>query len=288
MIDLNIYDVRAVSGDSSFLIDDGKTAILYDTGFAFTGDKITQNIEKILKNRSLDYIFLTHSHYDHALGTPYVLKRYPNAKVVAGVYAEKIFSNPSARETMRDLDRKFAKKCGVFEYEDLIDTLKVDVAVKDGEKISAGDMDFTVMELPGHTRCSIGFYLEENKFLLSSETLGVYLGLDLFFPSCLVGYQMTLDSFEKVKKLGIENILVPHYKCLDKVETGYYLEKSEKVTKDAVKKIKDMLESGATDAEAFLWFEKTFYKESARPTYPKDAFDLNTSIFINLIKKELL
>lgn len=35
MIPLTITDVRAVPGDSAFLIDDGKTALLYDTGFAF-------------------------------------------------------------------------------------------------------------------------------------------------------------------------------------------------------------------------------------------------------------
>jgi metal-dependent hydrolase (beta-lactamase superfamily II) len=53
----------------TFLIDDGKTSILYDTGFGFTGDKVANNIKAVLKERKLDYIFLTHSHYDHALGS---------------------------------------------------------------------------------------------------------------------------------------------------------------------------------------------------------------------------
>ena len=34
---LKITDVRENPGDGAFLIDDGKTAIVYDTGFAFTG-----------------------------------------------------------------------------------------------------------------------------------------------------------------------------------------------------------------------------------------------------------
>ena len=136
MVDLKITDVRPMSGDSGFLIDDGKTSILYDTGFGFTGDKLCENVKKILGSRKLDYIFLTHSHYDHALGTVYVQKEYPDAVVVAGEYAAKIFEKPSAKSTMRSLDRKFARKCGVYEYEDLIDNLKVDVAVKDGDTSS--------------------------------------------------------------------------------------------------------------------------------------------------------
>ena len=80
---LKITDVRAHPGDSAFLIDDGTTAILYDTGFAFTGYAVADNIGKVLGKRKLDYIFLTHSHYDHAAGSPYICARYPDVKVVA-------------------------------------------------------------------------------------------------------------------------------------------------------------------------------------------------------------
>ena len=104
MIDLKITDVRPMSGDSGFLIDDGKTSILYDTGFGFTGDKLCENIKKILGSRKLDYIFLTHSHYDHALGSAYILRRYPEAKVVAGVYAADIFRRDGAKRVMKELD----------------------------------------------------------------------------------------------------------------------------------------------------------------------------------------
>ena len=84
---IQITDVRAVPGDSAFLLDDGKTSILYDSGFAFTGNAVADNIAKVLKKRTLDYIFLTHSHYDHALGSVYAAKRYPQVKIVAGSLA---------------------------------------------------------------------------------------------------------------------------------------------------------------------------------------------------------
>ena len=90
-MDLKITDVRVVPGDSAFLLDDGRTAILYDTGFGFTGYGVAENVRRVLGKRKLDYIFLTHSHYDHALGSAYVAKRYPDVKVVAGEYARTIF-----------------------------------------------------------------------------------------------------------------------------------------------------------------------------------------------------
>ncbi|MCD8731445.1 MBL fold metallo-hydrolase, partial [Klebsiella pneumoniae] len=78
---IQITDVRAIPGDSAFLLDDGKTAILCDTGFAFTGEEVAKKIKEVLKKRPLDYIFLTHSHYDHALGTPYIVRAYPHVQV---------------------------------------------------------------------------------------------------------------------------------------------------------------------------------------------------------------
>ena len=66
---MTITDVRVHPGDSGFLLDDGQTAILYDSGFAFTGYAVADKIKTILGARPLDYIFLTHSHYDHALGS---------------------------------------------------------------------------------------------------------------------------------------------------------------------------------------------------------------------------
>ena len=284
---VKITDVRAISGDSAFLVDDGKTAILYDSGFAFTGSKVAENIKKVLGDRELNYIFLTHSHYDHALGSVYVKKEYPNAKIVAGEYATKIFLKDSAKAVMRDLDKKFSIKCGVEDYEDLIDELKIDIAVVDGDKIEAGDMLFTAVALPGHTKCSIGYYLESEKLLLGSETLGVYTGEDVL-PSYLVGYQMALDSIKKANELDIEKILAPHYGVLTKEETKTYLQNCTINAEETANGIVEILKNGGSDEEAINFFMNRYYKGYAKEIYPIDAITLNTTIMVKLLKKEIL
>ncbi len=288
MNNIKITDMRVIPGDSAFLIDDGKTAILYDSGFAFTGYAVADKIKAYLGSRELDYIFLTHSHYDHALGSVYALKYWPKAKVVAGEYAVKIFSKPTAKALMRDLDRKFADKNAVGEYEDLTDNLRVDIPACDGDEIRAGDMVFTAVNLPGHTRCSVGFYLKKEKLLLGCETLGVFDGGKEVVPSYLVGYKMSLDSIEKAKSLDIENILVPHYGLLTKEQTVTYLEKSYESTVETAEAIVDILRNGGTKEDAMEYFKDRFYHGSVKVTYPVDAMELNTGIMINLIEKELL
>ena len=285
---LSITDVRAHPGDSAFLIDDGRTTVLYDTGFAFTGYAVADNIGRVLGSRPLDYIFLTHSHYDHAAGSPYICARYPDAKVVAGEYAVKIFAKPTARNVMRDLDRKFAAKCGVTEYEDLLDELRVDIPVKEGDVIRAGEMEFSAVELPGHTKCSVGYWLASEKLLLGTETLGVYDGGEIVFPSYLVGYRTALDSIAKAEALGIDSIVLPHFGLLDRAKTSFYLSECRKNAVAAAEGILEILKNGGSHTDAVRYFREKFYRGNVPQIYPEDAMELNTGIMVKLIEWELL
>lgn len=284
---IKITDVRANKGDSAFLIDDGTACILYDSGFAFTGFQVAENIKSVLGNRKLDYIFLTHSHYDHILGSVYALKYWPDAKVVASEYAAHIISKPSARALMRELDRKFAKACGVNEYEDYIDELRVDISVCNGDRVKAGNMEFEVIALPGHTKCSVGFYYAKEKLLLCSETIGVYDGTNDVVPSYLVGYQMALDSIDKLSLYDIERILIPHCRMIQGEQAKRFLAKSRERAIFTAHKILQMHKQAKSKEEIMQWFKDEFYHGYIKEIYPKDAMELNTGIMIDLIIKEL-
>lgn len=285
---MNIVDVRANKGDSSFIVDDGKTAILYDSGFGFTADIVAKNIKNYLGERNLDYIFLTHSHYDHALGSARLAQLFPNAKVVAGEYAKKIFAKDSARSLMRELDSKFAKKCGVCDYKDYTPFLRADICVSDGDAVKTPTMDFEVIALPGHTKCSIAFYNKKEKLLLACETLGVFNGKDDVVPSYLVGYQMTLDSIEKAQKLEIEKVLVPHYGLLTGDMAKFYLKRAKQSAVETAEEVVGLLKNNTPKEEILEMFKKKFYHGYVKEIYPVDAMELNTSITINLLEKELI
>lgn len=287
-MNIKVTDVRCQKGDSAFLIDDGETSILYDTGFGFTGYRIAENIKAILGERNLDYIFLSHSHYDHALGSAYILRYYPRAKVVAGRYAAEIFKRDGAKRTMKELDNKFAEKCGVTDYEFLGDELKVDIAVDDGDIIRAGNMDFKVISLPGHTRCCVGYYCEKEKFFLANETLGVYDGDKTIVPSYLVSYADTVSSIEKIEKLHITSVLAPHCGLLNESQTRFYLENMKSAAQELAEDFLDSLKKGLSDEEITERFKQKFWYGNTKESYPIDALNLNTSIMIRLIRNELM
>ena len=285
---LNITDCRVQPGDCAYVIDDGTTAILHDTGFGFTGYQIADKIEKLLGDRKLDYILLSHSHYDHAMATPYIKRKYPEAKVVAGHHAAGVFQRPGARRVMSELDSKFAATCGIHDYECLVDELAVDIAVYDGDIIKAGSMEFQVLNLPGHTKCSVGYYCKDLKFFISTETLGVYDGDKVIIPSYLVGVNQSLESIDRVSKMDIRTMLSPHYGVLNEDQTRYFLSHMREASYGLAQWIKGLVEQGRSDNEIFEMFKDRFWHGEIRRMYPVDALILNTSIMTTLIKKELL
>ena len=184
---MRIVNVGAMPGSDAFLIITDKKTALVDSGFSFCADKMIENIKRELNGKDLDYILLTHSHYDHASGSAYCSEHWPNVKCVCGEYASKIFAKDSAISLMKEMNLSAAKENGVDTFVDKLDSLKVDIAVKEGDSISLGDYTLQVVDAPGHTKCSIAFYIPENKMLISSETLGVYVNENLVDPCYLVG-----------------------------------------------------------------------------------------------------
>ena len=81
--------VPGQGGDCTLLLGSEKTAVI-DTGMTWCSDRLVQLLETELDGRDLDYILLTHSHYDHAGGVPALKKRWPKAEVVASGYAKSL------------------------------------------------------------------------------------------------------------------------------------------------------------------------------------------------------
>lgn len=284
-MEIKVTDVRVHPGDSAFLLDDGRTAILYDTGFGFTGKAMGEKLKEILRERSLDGILLSHSHYDHVLGSVAVAEAFPMAKIIAGEYTAQVFAREGALRKMKELNGKFAEKCGA-DAEFTGDRLRVDETVKEGDVICLGTMEFRVLELPGHTRCSLGYYCEKEGLLLSAETLGVYDGTDTIVPSFLVSVKQTLQSIDKVLALNVKRLVIPHFGLLNEEETDFFLKNMRSSAEDAAEFLAERIRRGMTTEEIVEDFKQTYRKQYMSAVYPEDAVNLNTSIMVEVVRRE--
>jgi glyoxylase-like metal-dependent hydrolase (beta-lactamase superfamily II) len=129
---------EAYSGNAWLVLGDSNTLLgvnaLVDIGLdAFILEHLAQ-ISTGIGKKSLQKIFLTHEHYDHAGGLEKVMRA-----LSPEIYA-------------------FAPLPGVTRL------------LRDGERVSLGDRRFEVLHTPGHSEDSMCLYCPEERVLFSGDT----------------------------------------------------------------------------------------------------------------------
>ena len=106
---------------------------------------------------NLKYILLTHGHFDHIFGV-HGLKEASGAQVVI-----------HEKDAGHLLDPKKSLAEGNFPEPQI--PVAADITVKDGDRLYLGDEVITVLNTPGHTMGSVCYVLENDRVILSGDTL---------------------------------------------------------------------------------------------------------------------
>lgn len=274
----SVFPVRnctAVRGSECFLIMTESANILIDSGYGFCAKETSEKIKGFLGEKQLDYILLTHSHYDHAMGSAQIGLDFPSVKMIGSEYCAKILTKPNARIAIRNMDESSAKIYGYEPPEDLTDLLRVDKTVQDGEEFMLGDYTVRAVALPGHTRCCMGYYFTEQKLMISCETIGLYAGFDTVLPGCLVGYQMTMDSCDKIYALDMDEMLISHSGMLYGDDIYRFLKKARESTYECMKCIITAWRKGFDKTAIIDLFKKEYYTPDIAKFYPEPALMAN-------------
>lgn len=281
-----VHNVSPVRGGDAYLFVADEVTFLFESGFGFSSGLLHENIVKVLGDRPLDYVLLSHSHYDHALGSAHLRKVYPNIKVVAFFHAAKVMEKEGARSTMLRLDKAAAEKYGYNLTFNDIEYLHTDLIVEDGDRIQIGEQTVEVVSLPGHTKDSVAYYFADIKLMLGNETIGMYAKDGLVIPSFLVGYQMTLDAIKRAETYDIQYYVIPHWGLLQGAQVTKFFEDSYQSHIIGRDLIAHAYEEGKSHQEIIDLFEEKYFDDEMREVYPPAAFVENINIQIPLILRE--
>lgn len=279
------YRVTGGEGGEAILFFLDDTAILYDCGMAYCHQRLLENIEMALTERGkkgIDYILLSHTHYDHIGALPYVLEKYPKALVYGAAKCEKVFKSKAALDTMVHLG-SIAMKDNHMDVDISNTAFRIDRTLTDGEEIIIGDHIIIAYETLGHTDCSMSYYIKKDKFLFSSESTGVLENKEYISPSILKNYQQTIDSAHKLAKLNIKTLYSPHYGIVPRTFIYDYFDLYIRCANEIRDFILARRKEGKNEEQILDEYVEKFYNAN-QLDHPKEAFTLNAMYAIKNIK----
>ena len=295
----SIHQVGADLGGEAFLLrtDDGASA-LFDTGFAFCAQQTLDNIYAVTGGAPVDYIVLTHSHYDHCAATGFLLEHMPNAQVVASAHAAYVFTRPGAYKTMNELNANRAHSKGASDFERVRDGIAVDIVVEDGDTFAVGGMEFEAVSAVGHTKCCMAYWCASDGLFVSTETAGVVcesIPKGVAVPADvnhmidlieLISFKSALEHIERVRQLPIRVFVAPHYGCLAGDEVGDMWRSVDFWSAYIRSFVLGLHGQGASVEDIIAQYKKIFYWGGTAPYQPEAAFDINVSYAIPTIIRD--
>jgi glyoxylase-like metal-dependent hydrolase (beta-lactamase superfamily II) len=248
-IGIAAYPGYVVQGDSARL--------MIDAGLNWLGPRYLASLRELLGDAGrLDYLLLTHSHYDHVGAAWYLKANLPGLRLGGHERLAGLLQKPSALELMNRLSDSHAalrKECASDEELAVVST-ELDFVLKQGDELELGGLTCRVYETPGHTRDSLSFHLMELDALFVGDACGVleaepepHVRVEF-----LSSYQDYLDSIERIAILAPRMLGLAHRWVLTGDDVTKFLDLSVAETVRHRELIERYLEAANGDAERAL------------------------------------
>lgn len=194
--------------DEYAILGGGMTYILPDVIAQIKAADI--EVEKIRR------LVLHHSHFDHVGIAPFLKKQWPWIEITASVRAEELLAREDVVASIVGLNLMMLPKKDELAYlrESLdIKTIQVDETVTQGDVLGCGDLDFEIIDVPGHSSCSMAIYIPGEKVLSASDSAGILYG-NMVFAAANSNFDLYQESLKKMAEYEVAIHLFEHYGAL--------------------------------------------------------------------------
>ena len=202
--------IRIISGRSNvFLLTNGDTNIMIDTTVSRLWKKIQKRLKKAGINH-IDYLILTHSHFDHA-GNAYKIKEKFNCRVIINkkeadylARGDNVLPSGTTRFTIPIAKILGKQLRSFFRY----DSCQYDILAGSFFDLKNFGFHAYILHTPGHTPGSMSIVVDNEIALVGDTMFGIFRGS--VFPPFAEDIRQLVESWGKLLKTGC-SIFIPSH-----------------------------------------------------------------------------
>jgi len=230
---------------------------MIDAGLNWLGPAYLTALRGLLgETERLDYLLLTHSHYDHVGSASYLKDNLPGLRLAGHERIAGLLQKPSALELMNRLSDSHTRlREQAAGYGELtMGPTELDIALAEGDELELGGLTCRVYETPGHTRDSLSYNFPEIDALFVGDACGVLEAEPTphVRVEFLSSYQDYLDSIERIAELRPRLLGLAHRWVLTEDDVPRFLELSATETVKHRELIERYLDAAHGDTERTL------------------------------------
>lgn len=205
---MKIYRV-AGGRSNAFLVSNGAKCLLVDTSSRLMRRSLIRNLEKLDIHR-IDYLVLTHSHFDHTGNAAYVKKKY-GARVIIHK-DEKIFLEEGRNPEIKGTNRFAARVAWLAERKSVpftsFEPCRADILAGERLDLQESGINACLMHTPGHTPGSMSLVVDDEIAIVGDTMVGTFPGS--IFPPFAQDVSRLTVSWDRLLKTGCRLFLPSH------------------------------------------------------------------------------
>ena len=264
-----------------YIIKGREKHLMIDAGINMMGPAYIASLEKVFGDKNaLDYIFATHSHFDHLGSIPYLKRKLPRLQAGAFGRVGELMQKKSVLDMMTALSefQRFLFQDIVGEEDVHLEPVKFEMHLKEGDRFDLGGVTCEVYEVPGHTGDSLAFYIPEIRALFPGEASGIP-ERDQDSPiqvEFLSSYDDYVASLDKMIRLQPKFIFMGHMWVFTDEDAGDFLQRSQEATPHYRNLIEKYLDAANGDINtAVETITQKEYDEKGTIAQPRESYIQN-------------
>ena len=249
-----------------YLLEGDKESMIVSGGMSYLVPTLLEQFQEYgIDETRITKLLILHAHFDHIGAIPFFKRRNLSLEVYASARGWEILGMPKAIITINEFGRDVAVHMGfegVYSQYDIEwgDDINGKTVVE-GDHLGIEPLEGIVYETPGHSSCSVSYYVPSIKALFPSDGGGIPYK-EMIIASGNSNFTEYQKSLEKLRDLDVEFLCADHYGYIIGEEAKNYIRESINAARARRSEIEEVyLQSRDIDTAARELVER-FYRDN--------------------------